>query len=163
MANIGEGLPRIKGRYQKILDDLLKAVYTKAGEIQDKYGLGKRYYNCAEPYLDAVVKYYGAKVKHEDYRYVFMLNNFLCSAFDAGRKAEGFRYMEGFTHLFHKNNYIYHIAASFYVWAKQYDKALEQLEKAKESGFPLMNAVRTDEDLKPLFEMERFKKLFDEV
>lgn len=91
---------------------------------------------------------------------MFLINSLLIAAFNVGKIKEGVETADLFQEYAHRNNYFFHSAACLYMADNQLEKAMSQLILARKHGYPLMDRIKNDQDLEPLFDDDRFKALF---
>ena len=162
----------INFQYIEMIRYLAPHIFEQSEIIREDTGHNRELYTYTLDHMRLVYDYYFydefiEKIRIEDTkdqlthaRFYYLLNDCLMAAFECKEIEEGIRVADKIQKIAHVNNHTYHSAACLYVAGGLYEKALEQLELSKKYKYPFMDRIRTDEDLRPLFEDPRFKALF---
>lgn len=90
-----------------------------------------------------------------------LYNNAIFTAFATGDMERGVSWADLAQSAGEQNPFIYHNAACVFVKAGQLDRAAEQVMLADKHGYPHMDKIREDDDLKPIWNHPRFKAVFE--
>jgi hypothetical protein len=90
-----------------------------------------------------------------------LYNNAIFTAFATDDIERGIEWADQAQSAGEQNPFIYHNAACVFVKAGQLDRAAEQVMLADKHGYPHMDKIREDEDLKPIWDHPTFKAVFE--
>ncbi len=149
------------------LDSFFYNMTTKKKSINDenwatiflRIGISKDSCNIVLQCEELFIKYYDELFIYSNYDMLCCFNSYLLALWELGEYKKGSLFSDALSDEGRKGNpYICHNAACLYVAVDELEKAMKEVNIACENNYDLIERLLTDEDLKPLFEKDDFKK-----